>query len=229
MNCGVVIAAAGQGKRLGLKHNKILFELAGKPMLIYSLEQYVSFPWAKEIVVVVNELEQELIAQLLHLHNLGHIKLVAGGEERQSSIWNGLETIKSEYVMVHDAARPFVSKQLIDRVYNRVLDVDAVVPGVPVVETIKIADGYQRVSKTLNRSQLWMIQTPQAFETTLLVEAYRRAQADNFLGTDDASLVERIGVDVEIVQGDYCNIKITTEADLLYAKLILENWSDVSD
>lgn len=198
-------------------------------MLIYSVERYASFAWAKEIVVVVHELEQELIEQLLHLHNLSQVKLVAGGEERQSSIWNGLKTIKSEYVMVHDAARPFVSKQLIDRVYNRVLDVDAVVPGVPVVETIKIADGYQRVSKTLNRSQLWMIQTPQAFETTLLVEAYRRAQADNFLGTDDASLVERIGVDVEIVQGDYCNIKITTEADLLYAKLILENWSDVSD
>lgn len=229
MNCGVVIAAAGQGTRLGLKHNKILLKLAGKPMLIYSVERFASFDWAKEIVVVVHELEIELIEQLLRVHNLGQVKVVAGGKERQDSIWNGLEAIKSDYVMVHDAARPFISKQLIKRIYDRLMDIDAVVPGVPVIETIKEVDGYQRVTRTLNRDQLWSIQTPQAFRTSLLVEAYQRAQAEKFLGTDDASLVERIGVDVEVVQGDYRNLKVTTEADLLHAELILGNWSDDSD
>lgn len=229
MNCGVVIAAAGQGKRLGLKHNKVLMELAGKPMLIYSVESFASFSWAKEIIVVVHELELELIEQLLLVYNLDNIKVVAGGNERQHSIWNGLEMIESEYVLVHDAARPFASKQLISRVYGRLFDVNAVVPGVPVVDTIKLVDGYQRVSKTLNRNQLWSIQTPQAFRTSLLVEAYKRAKKDKFIGTDDSSLVERIGVDVEVVQGDYHNMKITTEDDLLYAELILEKWSGESD
>jgi 2-C-methyl-D-erythritol 4-phosphate cytidylyltransferase len=229
MNCGIIVAAAGQGRRLGLKQNKILVELARRPMLIYSVECFVEFAWAKEIVVVVHELEVELIEQLLRVHNLGQVKVVPGGSERQHSIKNGLEVITSEYVMVHDAARPFISKQLIGRIYDRLMDIDAVIPGTPVVETIKMVDGYQRVYETLNRDQLWSIQTPQAFRRTLLVEAYKRAEADKFLGTDDASLVERLGVDVEVVMGDYRNLKVTTADDLLHAEVILQNWSDMND
>ena len=108
-------------------------------------------------------------------------------------------------------------------------DVDAVIPGVPVVDTIKLVDKYRRVIQTLNRDQLWAIQTPQAFSRRLLVEAYEKAQVEGFIGTDDSSLVENIGVDVEVITGDERNLKITTAADLVHAEKILNNWSEEND
>ncbi len=230
MKCGIIIAAAGQGKRLGLKQNKILFELAGKPMLIYSLDQFKDLPWVNEIIVVVHEEEVELIEQLLKLYGLDQrVEVVVGGSERQHSIANGLARVTSDYVMVHDAARPFVSGELIRRLYERLYDVDAVIPGIPVVDTIKLVDKYQRVMETLNRDQLWAIQTPQAFARRLLVEAYERARTDGFVGTDDASLVEWIGVDVEVVAGDEKNLKVTRAADLEQAERMLTAGSEEDD
>lgn len=230
MKCGIIIAAAGQGKRLGLKQNKILFELAGKPMLIYSVERFRKFTWVEEIVVVVHEEEVDLIRQLLKLYQLDRrTEVVIGGSERQDSIANGLAAVTSDYVMVHDAARPFVSDNLIKRLYERLYDVDAVIPGVPVVDTIKLVDKYRRVIQTLNRDQLWAIQTPQAFSCRLLIEAYERARLEGFIGTDDSSLVENIGVDVEVITGDERNLKITTAADLVHAEKILNNWSEEND
>src|SRR5690606_5947261 len=142
--------------------------------------------------------------------------IVKGGRERQESVYEGLKRIKEEcIVLVHDGARPFVRIEHIQKLVQVTSEKSAAILAVPVKDTIKRAkDGI--VQETFDRSELWSIQTPQAFKLSLLKEAYEKAEMDGFTGTDDASLVERIGHHVEIVEGDYNNIKITTKEDLYF-------------
>lgn len=222
MKLGVIIASAGQSKRLG--HNKVLMELGSKPVLLYSLEKFLSISTLSELVIVIRTQDEMDIRDILSKAELdsSKIKIVQGGKERQDSVYMGLKSLSdSEIVAVHDGARPFASLNLISRLIKEVENYPAVIPALPVKETIKIVrNGY--VEATPNRESLWSVQTPQVFRYDILIEAYERAYKDNFYGTDDSSLVERLGYKVKVVEGEYTNMKITTKEDLLLAHRYLE-------
>lgn len=223
MKCGIIIAAAGQGKRMGAGVNKLFLQLEGKPILIHTLEKFLQKDWVDEIVIVVHPDEAETVKNLLLRYKIKVKQIVSGGKERQDSIHNGLNYLQSKWVMVHDGARPFIRSEILDALFMKVKQSDAAVVGVPVKDTIKVIGDDKKIRYTPDRKSLWAVQTPQAFRLSILREAYEKAEKDHFLGTDDASLVERLGIPIEIVEGDYQNIKITTLEDLLFAKAILNS------
>ncbi|MGB9682118.1 MAG: 2-C-methyl-D-erythritol 4-phosphate cytidylyltransferase [bacterium] len=217
MNIGVVIAAAGQSKRLG--HNKVLMELGGKVVLFYSLEQFIKLPSLNEIVIVVRVQDEVEVKEILERQGYKiPTKIVVGGEERQDSVYAGLKALgMCDIVAIHDGARPFISYELIERLIEEAIKYGAVIPASPVKETIKVVrEGY--VESTLPREFLWSVQTPQVFRYRLIMEAYEEAFKNGFYGTDDASLVERFGYKVRVIPGEYTNLKITTREDLEIAQ-----------
>lgn len=222
MKLGVIIASAGQSRRLG--HNKVLMELGNKPVLLYSLEKFFNIPSLSELVIVIRAQDEIDIRDILSKAGFDSsmIKIVHGGKERQDSVYMGLKSlVNSEIVAVHDGARPFVSLDLILKLIKEAENHPGVIPALPVKETIKIVkNGY--VESTPNRESLWSVQTPQVFRYSILVEAYEKAYRDNFYGTDDSSLVERIGYKVKVIEGEYTNMKITTKEDLLLAHRYLD-------
>jgi len=152
--------------------------------------------------------------------------IVPGGKERQDSIESGLSYIHSDYVMIHDGARPFIRSSVLNDLYKLVTKEDAVVLGVPVKDTIKTVDKTGTILTTPDRRSLWAIQTPQAFRLSIIKKAYQLAKETGFYGTDDSSLVENIGLKVKVTLGDYDNIKITTKEDIKIAQTIFHHWSD---
>ena len=221
----VIIPAAGQGKRFGAGKNKAFVLLAGKSILERTVEAFSDIPDIGErIIVVAPDEVAEITEQAKSFPKSETIKVVAGGAERQYSIENALSSVDSgaEIVLVHDGARPLISRDVIHKLIMEVRESSAAIVAVPVKDTIKKVDANGFVVDTPRRSELWAIQTPQGFSRDLIINAYKRAREDNFLGTDDASLVERMGVSVKIVQGEYENIKITTPEDLPIANLFLE-------
>jgi 2-C-methyl-D-erythritol 4-phosphate cytidylyltransferase len=218
----VVIPAAGAGKRMGAPLAKQFLALQGTPILLRTLERFDSAPEVDEIVVAAAAEEVGAVLELVRSHALKKVRaVVPGGKERQDSVWNALEATACDIVLVHDAVRPFVSHHLISSVATAALRTGAAVAAVAPKETIKISDGSGTVLSTPDRTHLWIAQTPQGFAYDLLVEAYRQAQKEGFYGTDDASLVERLGIKVVLVEGSYDNIKITTPEDVELAERIL--------
>lgn len=222
---GVVIAAGGRGKRLGGKTPKQFILLGGIPILQYSVEVFCSIRSVDEIVVVS---AAEYIGRVERL--LGPIgcrkilTIVPGGKERQDSVWNGMNAFVSrpEVVLVHDAARPFISRDTVNEVIASAARHGAAVVGVKVNDTIKLEGRRGFYTSTLDRGKLWAVQTPQGFKFDLLMKAHMAARRAAYRGTDEASLVERLKTPVRIVQGDYRNIKITTPHDFRTAKMWLE-------
>ncbi len=201
-----IIAAAGAGKRMGGGIPKQYMDIGGKPMVVWAAEPFEKSDLVDHVCVVVNSDYDERI-----LEHLAHDTiLVLGGSERQDSVYNGLRALPrdTDIVLIHDGARPFVKTELIKRVLGGVMENGAAVPGIRPKDTIRTQE------KTLNRNELYIVQTPQGFEVDIILEAYERAFDDDFYGTDDASLVDRIGKSVVIVEGNYDNIKITTPDDL---------------
>ena len=226
MKCGIVIPAAGKGKRMGANINKQFIRLEDKPILIHTLEKFSSQSWIDEIIVVSHPDEVSIVEQLVNQYHIKRVKaVVKGGAERQDSIYNGLIQLTTEFVMVHDGARPFLKRSHLENLWQVVRNEGAAVLGVPVKDTIKMID-QGIIQSTPDRKSLWAIQTPQAFRLSILRRAYEKAVEDQFLGTDDSSLVERLGINVPVVEGDYHNIKITTPEDLILAESILKHWSD---
>ncbi len=220
----VIIPAAGQGKRFGAGTNKAFVSLAGKTILERTVAAFSDLPEVSEIIIVIapDELD-EIKRQVKFYPRQDIIKAVAGGSERQYSVENALAAIRddAEIVLIHDGARPLISRRVIHQVIKAVRDNSAAIVAVPVKDTIKVVDSGGFVTSTPVRSELWAVQTPQGFKRSLLIQAYKKAREENFLGTDDSSLVERLGIPVKIVPGEYENIKITTPEDLPIAKMIL--------
>lgn len=220
----MIIPAGGRGLRLGGSIPKQFLLLKGKSILQRSIEAFESIALVGEIIVVVPEDQVRRTEQLIMKSKLRKIlHVVVGGSERQHSVRNGLLSfdVEPEIVLVHDAVRPLITGDVIRKVIRETKKHGAAVVGVRVKDTIKRAENgfYQ---KTLDRQNLWAVQTPQGFRYEILRHALTAAQRSGFLGTDDASLVERLRIPVKIVQGDYHNIKITTLDDLKLAKLILK-------
>ena len=210
----VIIACAGSGKRMKVEKNKILLEVQGKSILQYTCEKFTSCEKIDEIILVVAKI----------IHNKLY-KVVVGGSERQYSINNALQAVdvKSEIVLIHDAARPMIKVETINKLIKEVEKSSCAIVGVRVKDTIKIADENKVVSKTPNRDYLWSIQTPQGFKLDIIKTAYQRAQQEGFLGTDDASLVERLNIAVKVVEGEYTNLKVTTPEDLKIIESLLND------
>lgn len=225
MTYQVIIPAAGQGKRMGAGKNKLLLELEGIPLLIYTLKVFEKDDFCSGVILSVNEQEKKEIDKLLRQFNIKKvIRLVTGGKERQNSVYHGVQAMDTNgIVLVHDAARPFIDLNMIKSLVDAADEHGAAILAVPVKDTVKKVLG-NKVTETVERSSLWAVQTPQAFRMSLLQEAHERAIEDGFLGTDDASLVERIGQDVIIVEGTYDNIKLTTPEDLFFAETLIRKY-----
>jgi 2-C-methyl-D-erythritol 4-phosphate cytidylyltransferase len=223
MNYQVVIPAAGQGKRMNAGKNKQFIELEQVPIIIHTLRVFEGHSMCSGIILVINEQEKEEFQKLLDEFHITKVKeIVSGGNERQFSVYNGLQAVNDcELVLVHDGARPFILHKSIEKLLDKAQETGAATLAVPVKDTIKRVEN-NLVVETVERSTLWSVQTPQAFLLPLILDAHDQANQGNYLGTDDASLIERAGKPVSIVLGDYKNIKLTTPEDLLLAKAILD-------
>ena len=224
-----IVLAAGQGKRMGTKIQKQFLDPKGKPVLWYSLLAFEMSEWIDEIILVSfckDEIVERYGFQKVHA-------VVAGGAERYHSVYRGLQAIsdvEQRIVFIHDGARPFLTEDMIERVYKETLDHGACVVGMPVKDTIKIADENGFIRETPKRSLVWQIQTPQVFDAELIVPAYRQVieREQELLDkgvqiTDDAMVVETMCAHpVKLVQGSYENMKLTTPEDLKVAEAFLD-------
>lgn len=218
----VVIAAAGKGTRMGLETNKQYLELQGKPVLALTLQRFEDCISVDEIIVVAGETEVEFCRKnVTDRYGFKKIKVVtAGGATRQQSVYKGLRHVSPgcNIVLIHDGARPFIDADGIEACIDAAKQYGAAVLAVPARDTIKRSDLSGFVEETVDRSKLWYIQTPQAFQYELIMDAHVKAAQDGFDGTDDAVLAERMGHKVKLVSGNYNNIKITAREDLIMAE-----------
>ncbi|MCI8854091.1 MAG: 2-C-methyl-D-erythritol 4-phosphate cytidylyltransferase [Lachnospiraceae bacterium] len=233
--CTAIVLAAGQGKRMGGSVQKQFLELQGKPVLYYSLAAFQASPLIDDVILVTGE-EQISYCQREIVEKYGFSKvdhITAGGAERYLSVWKGLKameagglTVPNEdgYVFIHDGARPFVTQEILERAYIAVQEYKACVVGMPVKDTIKLADEEDFAVSTPKRSLVWTIQTPQVFSVPLIREAYGKLIAAGKSDvTDDACVVEAMTEHkVKLVEGSYKNMKLTTPEDLYIAMAVLE-------
>jgi 2-C-methyl-D-erythritol 4-phosphate cytidylyltransferase len=224
LRAAAIIVAGGSGSRMGGPTPKQYLSLRGRPVLEHSVRAFTGHPDVGAVVVVLPP--NDLASPPDWLVATGVI-LAAGGAERGDSVWNGMQALPADPdpILVHDAARPLVSAEVIDRVLARARTGVGAVAAVPVADTIKVVDGELRITKTLDRRHLWQAQTPQGFPRWLLFEAHERARAEGVQATDDAALVERYGGEVFVVEGAPENLKITRLADLQLAESLAPSGS----
>lgn len=217
-----MLPAAGSGKRMGAGQNKLFLQLAGKPILVHTLLVFEQDSNCTGIWLAVKDEERAYIQSLLDTHGITKVKgLPTGGEERQHSVHSCIKQMKNVgIVLVHDAARPFITEPIIKQLAETAYFQGAAIAGVRVKDTMKVVrDGI--IEETIDRELLWSIQTPQAFRFDLLVQAEDIAEKVGFLGTDEAMLVERLGHKIHVVESSYENVKMTTKEDLLFGEAIL--------
>lgn len=228
MKCTAIILAAGQGKRMKTKVQKQFLMLQGKPLLYYSLACFQKSDEIQEIVVVTGKESIDYCrSEIIEKYGFTKVKSIAeGGKERYDSVYAGLEACSADtdYVFIHDGARPFVTEDIIKRTKEVAVTYQACIAGMPSKDTVKIIDENNMVSATPERSRVWSVQTPQVFLYSLIKEAHDTARSVSMQGiTDDAMVVEQYkNTPVHIVEGAYENIKITTPEDILVAEKILE-------
>ena len=225
MNVRAIIAAGGRGERVGGSLPKQFIEIKKKPLLVYTVENFEKCERIDEIVLVVPEEYVGLSSyQIVDVFNFRKIrKIISGGKERRDSVYKALLSLpgNTDIVTIHDGVRPFISIEKIIKSIEMCKEDKAVILALPINETVKrVEDRF--VITTLDREKLWVAQTPQTFEYKLILEAYKKAMEDGFIGTDDSSLVERLGFKVKILEGNYENIKITTPEDLALAERMIE-------
>jgi 2-C-methyl-D-erythritol 4-phosphate cytidylyltransferase len=221
-----VIPAAGSGMRMGLEEAKQYLEIGGKPLLVHTLRTFQECHLVDSIIIVVPEKDIDYcLHQMVQRYQFSKVyKVISGGERRQDSVRNGIEAVADScgWVLIHDGVRPFVSIQLIEKVIKTARRFRAVITGLPVTETIKRVDSKANVLKTIERKGLWLIQTPQIFSREDIYLAHQEALKRGWTdATDDASLVEKMGISIKIIEGEERNIKITTLHDLQVARFLL--------
>ena len=221
MLASAIIPAAGSGKRFGEK--KQLKKLSGSPLIHYTLTPFLESSAIADIVIAAQKKDFDKLASVVDsIATKKKISIIEGGDTRQGSISKALAQINSntEYVCVHDAARPFVSRELIEKLINALKTCDAVTVGRKSTDTLKeCIDGIVR--RTIDRKKIWQVQTPQAFTKEVIMNAYELAEKQNILATDDSSLVEEAGYQVNIINDSSINFKITTKEDWIMAEALL--------
>ena len=227
----LIVPAAGQGSRMKSERNKPYLLLAGKPVLAHTLGVFARLGFFSRIIPVIAPGEEKYFQSLIMMpffNTEDYVFPVIGGDRRQASVYNALELLHREGIpgdtpiCVHDGARPLVDEAIVRNVLEEVQISHAVITGVPVKDTIKMIDDSdnETVKSTLPRECLILTQTPQCFSFSILWEAHTRALEEGFEGSDDAVLVERIGITVKVVHGSYDNIKLTTPNDLNIAEAL---------
>ncbi len=222
-----IVLAAGSGKRMNSQVHKQYLIIQDRPVLYYSLKAFEDSA-VDEIVLVVGKGEEEFCRkEIVDKYGISKVKaIVEGGKERYHSVFEGLkQTSDADYVLIHDGARPFVNQEIIRRCMLEVPEYQTCVVGMPVKDTIKIADEGGYAKQTPDRKNVWMIQTPQTFSYALIYEAYEEMlKTEDTAITDDAMVLERIkGKKSKLIEGSYRNIKITTPEDLLIANVYLQH------
>ncbi|MCM8792580.1 MAG: 2-C-methyl-D-erythritol 4-phosphate cytidylyltransferase [Candidatus Omnitrophica bacterium] len=218
-----IIPAAGYGLRLRKNIPKALVELNRKPLFIYPLEIISEYPQISEIILVVPADYIDLFKKKIKIYCVDKIKaVVAGGMIRQESVEKGLTYVRNEtkWILIHDAVRPFINFKMISEVISSAKRYGAATLGVPVSATLKSIDNHQYVKKTLTRDSVWEIHTPQVFRKELIIKAHQKFKRCSF--TDDAGMVEKLGVRVKVIRDSSFNIKITYPEDLFLAEAILK-------
>jgi 2-C-methyl-D-erythritol 4-phosphate cytidylyltransferase len=233
MKAEAVIVSAGkgirfmEGKSVRPDHGKKQFHfLGGKPILAHTLDKFETCPMIRSVRLVVGQEDMDYcLKEIVEKYRFQKVsKIVPGGKRRQESVKNGIDALPedADIVAIHDGVRPLVTQTMIEDSIRSAVRYGAVVFALPVKDTIKMSNPDGTVLRTLDRESLWQIQTPQTFQVNVIREAHCRATEDGFVGTDDASLVERLGGKVHILPGSYTNIKITTPEDLELANLFLK-------
>lgn len=233
-HCTAIVLAGGRGRRMGTAQSKMYLLIQDKPVLYYSLDVFEKSRVIDEVILVAGKGQIPYCRQeIVEKYGFQKIKaVVEGGAERYHSVWEGLRVLEKEhqkggYVFIHDGARPFIREEILERAYKEVCKSRACVVGMPVKDTIKIADERGCIHVTPNRSLVWQIQTPQVFAEELIIPAYREViekekelVEQGIQITDDAMVVENVcGCPVRLVEGSYGNLKITTPEDLEIAKI----------
>ena len=214
-NFSLIITAGGTSSRYGNK-NKLLEKINDKTVIEETVSKFIDFDEIDEVIISANS---SIIETLQELLNNPKVKIIEGGNTRQKSVYNALQVVKNDYVLIHDGARPLIRKDTIAYVLEAVLDKDAVTVMTKTTDTIKEVDSTGRIIRTIDRSKLYNTQTPQAFKTSIIKEAHEKLKDGNF--TDDCSMLEELNIPVYIVNGSYTNIKITIKSDLDFAKLYI--------
>jgi len=214
---GVVIVGAGSSQRMG--RDKVFISLAGKPLLAWSVDACQSCKLVDQIAIVLNETKLDLGRKLAAERGWSKlVEICGGGKRRQDSVRQGLNELEDcDWIIIHDAARPFLTADLISDGLEAAQATGAAVAAVPIKDTIKLGSSDMMVSKTLSRQELWAIQTPQIFRFDIIAEAHEQITEEV---TDDAGMVEQLGRKVKLYMGSYNNIKITTPEDVALAELI---------
>lgn len=221
-----IIVAAGKGTRMGAGISKQFLQLKGKPILFYTLNAFQKSSSIDEIILVSSEEHIEYCKKdIVEKYEISKVsKVVNGGAERQSSVYNGLKALKNcDIVLIHDAARPFIDEKLIKDGVRYAEIYGACACGVNPKDTIKIKDENGFSIETPDRSKLFAVQTPQSFKYELIFNCHKKVEHENIRVTDDTMVVERYGNKVYLYEGSYNNIKITTPEDLIIGEKILEN------
>lgn len=224
MTCHLLIAAAGSGKRMGADRNKLLLPLLGEPILQWTLKAAIASDAITWIGVMAQPHDYPDFQKIFNsLVTDKPIRLIQGGATRQISVFNGLKALPtdSDRVLIHDGARCLATPNLFDRCDQALQRMQGFIAAVPVKDTIKVVNG-DTVVDTLNRDQLWAAQTPQGFQVDLLKNAHQTAVEQGWEVTDDAALLENVGLVVQIVMGEETNLKVTTPQDLAIAEFILK-------
>ena len=223
---GVIIVAAGSGSRMNTNINKQFIKLNDKEIIAHTIEKFYNNKNINDIVIVIKEDEAKFFKkEILDKYRFKNIKIAYGGKERQDSVYSGIKLLDKncKYVLIHDGARPFVDEDIINRSLDEVKVFKSIIVGVPVKDTIKVVNNNNSVVDTPNRSTLWSVQTPQTFDYNIIKRAYEDAFDNNFYGTDDAMLVERIGYTIKMIYGSYNNIKVTTPEDIIIGTQIINS------
>ena len=226
-----ILPAAGLGTRMGAETPKQFLELDGVPIVLWSLRRIASCELVTDIIIATRADEIARLEERVRAEKFKQpVRVLRGGDSRQDSVANALEQIPSdtEIVLVHDAVRPFVTREQVCRVIQEARSCKAAILGVPAMDTVKevkrasLPEDVALITATIPRERIVLAQTPQAFAAKLLKEAFARAQADGINASDEAGLVERLGHDVHVVLGSERNIKITKPADMELARIYLE-------
>jgi len=220
-----IVLAGGRGKRMGAIQSKQYINLNGKPILYYTLKQFIKNKFIDKIILVIPKDEQEYCKrEVLEKYQLEVEKMVFGGNERQDSVYNALTELEgSDIVLIHDGARPFVSQKIIEDAIKYAKVHKAAAPGVMPKDTIKIKGEDNFSISTLDRNRAVAIQTPQAFDFNLIYECHKKIKESKISVTDDTMVAELFGNKVYIYEGEYTNIKITTSEDLILAEYLVKS------
>lgn len=220
MKVSAIIPAAGSGERFG--EEKQFKLLSGRPLFFHTLKLFLQSDYIDEIIVAVPSANVgSTHRDVLSMSAGKPVKVVAGGTRRQDSVKNGIDVSDSDstLVCVHDAARPFVTEDLIQRSISACEFADGAVVGIPSKDTVKFSEN-GLVKETLDREKIWLAQTPQCFHKNKLLQALYYAETENLTGTDESALMEAMGFSIKLVEGDSNNFKITTKDDWIRAEIV---------